>query len=149
MIGPHFRTVHKTIPRLRPVFIAAPDPAFAVLKSAVTAHVLGYPGRAAFVVDEAITVTDTPLGARTLGDLLRQPFYVPKTTKLDRLFRQMQGRKTHLALVVDEYGRTVGVVTMEDLLEELFGEIADEKDMTAPREKTELTPPVDRKGEPN
>jgi CBS domain containing-hemolysin-like protein len=81
-------------------------------------------------------------GARTLGDLLRQPFYVPKTTKLDRLFRQMQGRKTHLALVVDEYGRTVGVVTMEDLLEELFGEIADEKDLSLPREKADLTPPV-------
>jgi len=80
-------------------------------------------------------------GARTLGDLLRPPFYVPKTTKLDRLFRQMQRRKTHLALVVDEYGRTVGLVTMEDLLEELFGEIVDEKDqVTGPREKAELTP---------
>jgi putative hemolysin len=64
-------------------------------------------------------------GARTLGDLLRPPFYVPKTTKLDRLFRQMQRRKTHMALVVDEYGRTIGVVTMEDLLEELFGAIAE------------------------
>jgi magnesium and cobalt exporter, CNNM family len=81
-------------------------------------------------------------GGRTLGDLLRQPFYVPKTTKLDRLFRQMQGRKTHLALVVDEYGRTVGVVTMEDLLEELFGEIADEKDLSAPTQRTDVTPPV-------
>jgi putative hemolysin len=81
-------------------------------------------------------------GARTLGDLLHQPFYVPKTTKLDRLFRQMQGRKTHLALVVDEYGRTIGVVTMEDLLEELFGAIVDEKDReTAPQAKVEVTPP--------
>jgi putative hemolysin len=71
-------------------------------------------------------------GARTLGDLLRPPFYVPKTTKLDRLFRQMQRRKTHMALVVDEYGRTIGVVTMEDLLEELFGAIAEPAGASAP-----------------
>src|SRR5205085_7971888 len=77
-------------------------------------------------------------GARTLGDLLRAPFYVPKTTKLDRLFRQMQRRKTHLALVVDEYGRTVGLVTMDDLLEELFGKLAGEKPAVAAlREKIE------------
>jgi putative hemolysin len=65
-------------------------------------------------------------GARTLGDLLRPPVYVPKNTKLDRLFRQMQRRKSHLAIAVDEYGRTVGVVTMEDLLGQLFGHLSDE-----------------------
>jgi putative hemolysin len=66
--------------------------------------------------------------ARTLGDLLLAPYYVPKGTKCDFLLRQMQHRKTHMAVVVNEYGHTVGLCTMEDLLEELFGEIVDEKE---------------------
>jgi putative hemolysin len=64
---------------------------------------------------------------RTVKDLLRPPMYVPKTTKCDRLFRDFQRKRTHLALVVDEYGRQVGLATMEDLLTELFGETAEEK----------------------
>ena len=68
------------------------------------------------------------LEGHTLQDLLRPPFFVPRSTKCDRLFREFQRRKTHMAQVVDEYGRLIGVVTMEDLLEELFGEIGDEKD---------------------
>jgi putative hemolysin len=65
---------------------------------------------------------------RSLGELLLPAYYVPKGTKCDFLFRQMQRRKTHMAIVVNEYGRTIGLCTMEDLLEELFGEIADEKE---------------------
>ena len=68
------------------------------------------------------------LEGHSLQDLLRPPFFVPRSTKCDRLFREFQRRKTHMALVVDEYGRLIGLVTMEDLLEELFGEISDEKD---------------------
>jgi putative hemolysin len=68
------------------------------------------------------------LEGHTLGELLHPPLFVPRTTKCDRLFREFQRRKTHIALVVDEYGRLAGLVTMEDLLEELFGEIADEKE---------------------
>lgn len=63
-----------------------------------------------------------------LQELLKPPFFVPRSTKCERLFREFQRRKTHMALVVDEYGRLAGLVTMEDLLEELFGEIADEKE---------------------
>jgi CBS domain containing-hemolysin-like protein len=68
------------------------------------------------------------LEGHTIQDLLNPPMFVPRTTKCDRLFREFQRRKTHMALVVDEYGRLIGLVTMEDLLEELFGEIADEKE---------------------
>jgi putative hemolysin len=68
------------------------------------------------------------LEGHTIADLLHPPLFVPRTTKCDTLFREFQRRKTHVALVVDEYGRLAGLVTMEDLLEELFGEIADEKE---------------------
>jgi CBS domain containing-hemolysin-like protein len=63
------------------------------------------------------------LKGRSVKDLLHPPMYVPKTTKCDRLFREFQRKRTHLALVVDEYGRLVGLVTMEDLLVALFGSI--------------------------
>jgi putative hemolysin len=59
----------------------------------------------------------------------RAPFFVPETKKVDELFREMQGRKVSMAIVVDEYGGTAGLVTMEDLLEEIVGEIQDEYDL--------------------
>jgi putative hemolysin len=68
------------------------------------------------------------LEGHTVQDLLHPPLFVPRTTKCDQLFREFQRKRTHVALVVDEYGRLAGLVTMEDLLEELFGEIADEKE---------------------
>jgi putative hemolysin len=76
------------------------------------------------------------LEGHTIADLLHPPLFVPRTTKCDHLFREFQRRKTHLALVVDEYGRLAGLVTMEDLLEELFGEIADEKETRTPGAET-------------
>jgi putative hemolysin len=76
--------------------------------------------------------------SRTLGDLLMAPYYVPKATKCDVLLRQMQRRKTHMAVIVNEYGRTIGLCTMEDLLEELFGEIADEKEAPPGRRTGEI-----------
>jgi len=70
-----------------------------------------------------------------LKDLLRPAYFVPETVAADVLFRDMQGKKTHLALVVDEYGGTSGLVTLEDLLEELVGNIYDEFD---PQEEQEI-----------
>ena len=77
---------------------------------------------------DLVTYASRGLEGHTVQDLLHPPFFVPRTTTCDRLFREFQRRKTHIALVVDEYGRLLGVVTMEDLLEELFGEFADEKE---------------------
>ena len=65
---------------------------------------------------------------KPLKDLLRPAYFVPETVPADVLFRDMQGKKTHMALVVDEYGGTEGLLTMEDILEELVGEIWDEHD---------------------
>ncbi len=63
-----------------------------------------------------------------LQDLLRNPFYVPETKKISDLLREMQRNKVHLAIVVDEFGGTEGIITMEDILEEIVGEIQDEYD---------------------
>jgi gliding motility-associated protein GldE len=62
--------------------------------------------------------------------LLRQPYFVPEQKKIDDLLREFQANKNHLAVVVDEYGGTSGIVTLEDILEEVVGEIDDEYDDT-------------------
>jgi len=61
-------------------------------------------------------------------DLLRDPFFVPENKKLDDLLSEFQEKKTHLAIVVDEYGGTSGIVTLEDVIEEIVGDINDEFD---------------------
>ena len=61
-------------------------------------------------------------------DLMRQPFFVPESKKIDDLLGEFQRRRVHLAIVVDEFGGTSGVITLEDVLEEIVGEISDEFD---------------------
>lgn len=68
-----------------------------------------------------------------LESLLRTPFFVPETKKINELLREMQHGHIHMAMVVDEYGSLSGVVTTEDLLEELVGEIEDEHDLDEPK----------------
>ncbi|HEY7488600.1 MAG TPA: hemolysin family protein [Streptosporangiaceae bacterium] len=65
--------------------------------------------------------------------VMRPATYVPDSKPIDDLLREMQARQTHLAIVIDEYGGTAGLVTIEDILEEIVGEIADEYDVEAPR----------------
>lgn len=60
--------------------------------------------------------------------LLREPFYVPENKKLDNLLKDFQSMKSHLAIVVDEYGGTSGLVSLEDIIEEIVGDISDEFD---------------------
>ncbi|WP_294824626.1 gliding motility-associated protein GldE [uncultured Flavobacterium sp.] len=60
--------------------------------------------------------------------IIREPFFVPESKKLDDLLREFQGMKNHLAIVVDEYGDTSGLVSLEDILEEIVGDISDEFD---------------------
>lgn len=61
-------------------------------------------------------------------DLMRKPFFVPENKKIDDLLREFQSKKIHMAVVVDEYGGSSGVVSLEDILEEIVGEISDEFD---------------------
>ena len=72
---------------------------------------------------------------KPMRELLRPGYFVPETVPADRLFRDMQSKKIHMALVVDEYGGTSGLVTLEDLLEELVGKIYDEFD---PQEEQDI-----------
>ncbi len=67
-----------------------------------------------------------------LRKIVRDAFFVPDSKRISELFREMQKRKTHMAIVVDEFGDVAGLVTIEDLLEEIVGEIADEYDKEEP-----------------
>ncbi|MDI3341938.1 MAG: hemolysin family protein [Sphaerobacter sp.] len=76
-------------------------------------------------------VQQDPTGA-TLLDLLRPAYFVPESKRVDELLRDMRQAKVHIAIVVDEYGGTAGLVTIEDILEEIVGEIQDEYDRETP-----------------
>ena len=76
-------------------------------------------------------------------NLMRAAYFVPDSKPADELLRDMQSARVHLAVVIDEYGGTAGLVTIEDILEEIVGEIADEYDTHAP-EVNELGPNVYR-----
>ncbi len=67
-----------------------------------------------------------------LGEVMRAPVFVPESKNVDALLREMQRDRNHFAIVVDEYGGTAGIVTIEDLLEEIVGEITDEYDADTP-----------------
>ena len=75
-----------------------------------------------------------------LRNFVRQPYFVPETKRISELMREMQGRKLHLALVADEFGGIAGLVTQEDIIEEVFGEIYDESDAEETPEIQELEP---------
>ena len=79
---------------------------------------------------------------KPLAELLRPAYFVPENVHADRLFRDMQAQKHHLAIVVDEYGGTAGIVTIEDLLEEIVGNIYDEFDPEEPQPILEVSPGV-------
>ena len=79
--------------------------------------------------------TPTP---RTMREMIREAYFVPSTVQADMLFRNMQMKKIHMAIVIDEYGGMSGIVTMEDLLEEIVGNIYDEFDPQAEAEITRV-----------
>jgi len=71
-------------------------------------------------------------GSVDIRKLMKPPFFIPETLKISNLLREMQRKRVHMALVIDEYGGVSGIVTMEDLLEEIVGEIRDEYDVESP-----------------
>jgi len=80
--------------------------------------------------------SETPVNVRAV---MRPPYFVPENKKLDRMLHQFKARKSHMAIIVDEHGGVSGLITLEDALEELVGEIRDETDKEEPhiiRKKT-------------
>ncbi len=71
---------------------------------------------------------DTGISPKSVKNLMTPPVFIHQTEKVDDLLRTLQSSKSHIAIVVDEYGGTLGIVTMEDILEELVGDIWDEHD---------------------
>ena len=63
-----------------------------------------------------------------LKDIIRTPYFIPETKKISHLLRELRDKKSHMAIVIDEYGGTAGLVTIEDIIEEIIGEIHDEHD---------------------
>lgn len=71
---------------------------------------------------------EKPDGRASLREIARKAYYIPETKNLESLLREFKKKRVHIAIVVDEYGGTSGLITIEDLIEEVFGEIEDEYD---------------------
>lgn len=91
-----------------------------------------------YVKDLLPLVTANPVKDFSLDTYIRKPFFIPVKKKIDELFLDLQNSKTHMAIVIDEYGGTAGVVTIEDLIEEIVGNIFDEYDEEEDRELKQL-----------
>ncbi len=76
---------------------------------------------------DVLPYTNNPAGFKWQS-LLRPPYFVPETKKINELLKEFQTKKIHLAVVIDEYGGTSGIIALEDILEEIVGEISDESD---------------------
>jgi putative hemolysin len=79
-------------------------------------------------VKDLLKYLDKPEEKFSIKTLLRPPYFVPESKRTAELFREMQKQKNHIAVVLDEYGGTAGIVTIEDLIEEIVGNISDEYD---------------------
>lgn len=78
-------------------------------------------------VDQGKTTDDLDLKT-----IMKKPYFIPESKKLDSLLQEFKAKKSHMAVVVDEHGGVSGIVTLEDVVEEIFGEIADETDQNTP-----------------
>jgi CBS domain containing-hemolysin-like protein len=84
-------------------------------------------------------------GNAQVRDLMREAYFVPESKKLDDLLQEMREKRQHMAIIIDEFGGTAGMITLEDIIEEIVGEIFDEYDLRAEpvRQLDEMTAIVD------
>jgi magnesium and cobalt transporter len=81
---------------------------------------------------DLLKLRGNPPDSKIPADILRTPYFVPGNKSVSELLRDLKDKKTHLAIVADEYGGTAGIITVEDILEEIVGEIMDEHDNDQP-----------------
>jgi len=91
-------------------------------------HIVGI-----LLAKDLLAFWQTPQETWDLGRVLRPPYFIPESKKISDLLRDLVERKTQIAIVIDEYGGTAGLITLEDILEEIVGEIYDEYDRMEPR----------------
>ncbi len=84
------------------------------------------------VKDVMIELRKNPVAKIQIRSLLKEPFFVPDTKDADDLFRELQALRRHMAVLIDEYGGFSGIITVEDLVEEIMGEINEEEDLVEP-----------------
>jgi CBS domain containing-hemolysin-like protein len=89
---------------------------------------------------DLLQIADTEAGSRTVASMAREAEFVPETKRVYELLREMQREKQHMRIVIDEYGGVSGLVTIEDLLEEIVGEIRDEHEEETPIEGPQREP---------
>ena len=124
------------VPRPDLVAIAVSEPvskAVALMREAGHSRILAYEETIDHVVGilharDLLRLAESSENSLSIPDLLRPALFVPEGKRLDDLLREFQKRRAHMAVVVDEYGGTSGLVTLEDVLEEIVGEIVDEFD---------------------
>ena len=111
---------------------ASPVDAVALIQQRGFSRLPVFSGRETNVVGvvTAMDLLRRGAGAATLRELMRPPRFVPESQRIDDLLREMQKDRVHLAIVVDEYGGATGIVTLEDVVEEIVGDIEDEHDRT-------------------
>jgi len=111
---------------------ASPEEAIAVIQARGVSRLPVYRDRIDNVVGVVTAMDLLRVGAQTerVAALARPPYFVPESKRIDDLLREMQKSRIQLAVVVDEYGGSVGIVTVEDIVEEVVGEIRDEHDRT-------------------
>jgi gliding motility-associated protein GldE len=121
-------------PRVKAVLVEISTPFSDIVKKIKETHFSRIP-----IYEDSIDVVKGVLYAKDLlpyldresmdwEPLMREPFFVPENKKIDDLLKEFQNKKTHLAIVVDEYGGVSGLVTLEDVIEEIVGDITDEFD---------------------
>ena len=132
---PHTSVREVMVPRIDTVFVSADADRQEILSIIIENEYSRYPVYEE-TIDNVIGIlhikdvlkslaTDAALDLRKLS---RKPFFVPETKRIDDLLRELRRRRTQIAILVDEYGGVSGIVTMEDILEEIIGDIQDEFD---------------------
>lgn len=89
---------------------------------------------------DLLNVKRDPQHAKPIKDLMRRAFFVPESKRADEMLTELRSRRIHMAVVVDEYGGTAGIITFEDLIEEIIGDVQDEYDLHEQAEYVVLGP---------